>query len=110
MRDTDPTNPTPATPDSPMSTEDMATVRDLLLRAYPDIVPELINGTTIVELTASIEPARAAYQRIAEQTARPAPASPPAVPAGGAQQVIDSDRLPTAEKLRRGLASRGQDR
>lgn len=86
--------------------DDLATVRDLIVRAHPDIVPELVTGTSIAELNASIEPARAAYQRIAGQTTRPEPSIPPSVPAGGAHQIIDPDRLPTAEKLRRGLAGR----
>ncbi len=95
---------TNAIPDN--AAEDLATVRDLIVRAHPDIVPELITGTSIAELTASVEPARAAYHRIVTQPQRLAPAVPPPVPAGGAQQIVDPDRLPTAEKLRRGLAGR----
>jgi hypothetical protein len=105
MSDTAPTDAT--TNDAPDNVaDDLTTVRDLIVRAHPDIVPELVTGTSIAELTAAIEPARAAYQRIAEQTTRQAPPVPPSVPAGGAHQIIDPDRLPTAEKLRRGLAAR----
>jgi hypothetical protein len=100
-------------------TDDLSTVRDLILRAHPDAVPELITGGTIAELTASIEPARAAYQRVVEAALRPdgergeggkdgeGPA-PPTVPAGGAPMVVDLDRLPTAELLRRGVAQRSR--
>jgi hypothetical protein len=104
MSATEPTE-TGANAASDNTADDLATVRDLIVCAHPDIVPELVTGTSIAELTASIEPARAAYQRIAEQTTRPATV-PPSVPAGGAQQIVDPDRLPTAEKLRRGLAAR----
>jgi hypothetical protein len=111
MNEIDPTGPaTPPELAPSMSEDDLAAVRELVLRAHPDIVPELLTGMTIADLTASIEPARAAYQRIAEQTMRPEPVIPPSVPAGGTQQIIDPDRLPTAEKLRRGLASRDRTR
>ncbi len=84
---------------------DLGAVRELVLRAHPDAVPELVSGATVDELLASIEPARAAYARIAE---RIAPATTiPSVPAGGAGPVpLDPDRLPAPEKIRRGLASR----
>lgn len=90
-------------------TNDLTTVRDLILRAHPDVVPELVSGGTIAELTAAIEPARAAYERIAEGVRSQETAvreTPPAVPAGGAPMVIDLDRLPTAELLRRGVEQR----
>ncbi len=91
--------------------DELAAVREVVLRAHPDVVPELVRGATVAEVLASIEPARAAYARIAAQigpapTASPAP-SAPVIPAGGAGPVpIDPDRLPAPEKIRRGLASR----
>lgn len=93
-----------------LSPEDLASVRELVLRANPDVVPELITGASVTELTASIEPARAAYQRIVEAGRREGAGAgnPPVVPAGGATQVIDPDRLPTAEKLRRGVELRSR--
>ena len=93
------------------SGDELAAVREVVLRAHPDVVPELVRGATIAEVLASIEPARAAYARIAVQIGPAPPASPsppaPAIPAGGAGPVpIDPDRLPAPEKIRRGLASR----
>ena len=95
---------------------ELAAVRELALKAHPDAVPELVGGASVAELMASVEPARAAYRRIAEaavgrvqaQAAAPAvPPVPPAVPAGDAPRVVvDVDRLPAAEKIRRGLARR----
>ncbi len=57
-------------------------VRQVVLAAYPDSVPELIRGETVPELLASIEPARAAYARVAETVG--AAAEPVACRAGGA--------------------------
>ena len=80
-------------------------VRQVVLAAYPDSVPELIWGETVPALLASIEPARAAYARVAESVAVPAQAgTPPVVPAGGGGAVFDPGALPAAEKVRRGIA------
>ena len=85
--------------------EQVAAVRDLVLRAHPEIVPELLRGNSLEELLASVQPATEAYARIAEllkseeETLR--------VPAGGSPAVtVDAASLPAAEKIRRGLASR----
>jgi len=81
-------------------------VRELVLLAHPEVVPELVQGETIAELLASVEPARQAYAALAErfQATVPAVAN---VPAGGVTAApVDLDRLPAAEKLRRGLADR----
>jgi hypothetical protein len=88
--------------------DDLRAVRDLILGAHPEIVPELVMGSTIAELTASVATARAAYQRVAEaaRQASSGGAAAPAVPAGGATAAIDPDRLSSAEKLRRGIAAR----
>ncbi|MFL5759819.1 MAG: hypothetical protein ACJ789_08770 [Thermomicrobiales bacterium] len=85
---------------------DLAVVRELVLKAHPDVVPELIAGNSVAELTASIEPAKAAFQRIAEAMTSPLGGRtmpPPAVPAGGSAPAIDPDTLPAAEKIRRGI-------
>jgi hypothetical protein len=93
-----------------LSAEELAAVRELALRAYPETVPELVGGESVSALLGSLEPAAAAYRRIADGVAAQAPASAPiapAVPAGSAPPVaIDPDRLPSVEKIRRGLASR----
>jgi hypothetical protein len=100
-----------ATDETTPETDDVTMVRELILRAHPDVVPELVTGTTIAELTAAIEPARAAYARISEGVRSQefgAREGPPAVPAGGVPTVVDLDRLPTAELLRRGVEQRSR--
>ncbi len=97
--------------------EDLAAVRDLALRAHPDTVPELVGGATVAEIVASLEPARAAYRRVAERAGGSAVGTSgtpitvanrlPPVPAGDApRSVVDPDRLSAGEKIRRGLAER----
>jgi hypothetical protein len=94
-------------PDGHDPATDLAAVRELVLRAHPDVVPELVTGETIAGLIASVEPARAAYARLTESLsiAQEAPPASP-VPAGGSAPIaVDPDRLPAAEKIRRGLAT-----
>jgi len=88
--------------------EELATVRELALRAHPDVVPELVGGSSVAEIVASVEPARAAYQRVAGAVSSRVPVpEAPVVPAGNAPAMaVDPDLLPAAEKIRRGLASR----
>lgn len=84
----------------------VALVRELARKAHPDAVPELIDGDDAEAIAASIEPARAAYARLKEQLAGEPGSKPPAnVPAGGNPPAIDPDRLPPAEKIRRGVAT-----
>ncbi len=94
-----------------LSEDDLAAVRELALRAYPETVPEMVSGESIAALMQSLEPAAAAYQRIAAGVAARAPATvaavAPVVPAGSAPAVtVDLERLPSVEKIRRGLATR----
>lgn len=95
---------------------DVSAVRQLVLLAHPDTVPELVAGGTVEALLASVAPARAAYQRVIASVPAPAQAAPaapvlpvaPTVPAGAAPPLaVDPDRLPPGEKIRRGLAARG---
>jgi hypothetical protein len=88
-----------------VSAEELAAVRGLILQAHLDVVPELVTGSTVGELTASVEAARAAYAGVVSRQPS-ATTTPPAVPAGGATIVVDPANLPTAEKIRRGLANR----
>ena len=88
--------------------DDVALVRELARRAYPDAVAELIDGESAEEIAASIEPARTAYARLKAEIGAARPVAMAQVPAGGMSPAIDPDRLPAAEKIRRGLAkSRG---
>lgn len=105
----DPTPEHPPRASNDSQTEEIATIRDLVLRAHPDVVPELITGTSVAELLSTIEPAQAAYGRLLEtvRSSQPRATSVPAVPAGGSVPVpIDPDRLPPAEKIRRGIHAR----
>jgi len=47
--------------------EAVALVRELVFQAHPDVVRELLVGETLADILASVGPARAAYQRIAER-------------------------------------------
>ena len=90
---------------------DLAAVRELALRAYPETVPELVGGESVAAILSSLEPAAAAYQRIAAGLVTvegmSAAEAAPRVPAGGAAPVaVDPERLPAVEKIRRGLATR----
>src|SRR5215212_7728636 len=57
---------TPAGGDS-AGGDELGKVRELVLKAHPDVVPDLVRGSSVDELIASVEPARSAYQRIADQ-------------------------------------------
>lgn len=84
--------------------DDLAAVRDLVVAAHPDVVPEMIGGASVAEIVASVTPAREAYRRVVETAATSRAA--PSVPAGNAPPVaIDPEMLPPTEKIRRGLAS-----
>ena len=115
------TSPTATSPAG--SGEDLTKVRDLVIKANPDVVPDLIRGSSVDELIASVEPARTAYQRVADQvragastteaaaaataaTASTAAEQPPRVPAGGGSNVVDPGDLKPTTKIARALADR----
>jgi hypothetical protein len=103
---------TPIEPPLPDDWDDVAAVREVVLAAYRDCVPELVRGSTVKEVLNSVTPAREAFARLVEELAARQPAQPvdipkpPVVPAGGAALVIDPDLLPPTEKLRRAIAAR----
>ena len=83
-------------------------IRDLVLKANPDLVPEMVRGETLTELMTSVEPARAAYQRIVEAVRSRGRTTAPVVPAGGAVSPVAIDDLTADGLIKRGLAqSRG---
>ena len=61
------TTPVPPIANSQQPQADLGKVRELVLKAHPDVVPDLVRGSSVDELIASVEPARGAYQRIADQ-------------------------------------------
>jgi hypothetical protein len=94
--------------------DDVTLVRDFILATDPALVPELVTGTDVGAVLASVTAARAAYRRIAERVGagqpvagaatRPTPA--PVVPAGGAAPfVIDPGDLSSGELIRRGISA-----
>jgi hypothetical protein len=104
---------------TPPAGDDLALVRELVLKAHPDVVPELIGGDSVASLVASISPAQAAYADLAARiqansvsssgsnSVPSSTGSAPRVPAGStAPAPIDPDRIPTAEKIRRGVRDR----
>ena len=114
----------PETPDATgtaQAGDDLSLVRELVLKAHPDVVPELIGGDSVASIVASISPAQAAYADLAARiqansvsgsASNSAPGSgsdgvPPRVPAGSAAPApLDPERIPTAEKIRRGVRDR----
>jgi hypothetical protein len=79
-----------------------------------------VLGSSVDELIASVEPARSAYQRIAERVeksrsrevedlqsrSRELAEQPPVVPAGGAATVVDPTNLAPTTKIAQALAAR----
>ena len=121
------TSPPPsANSEEPVRAAELNTVRELVLKAHPDVVPDLIAGRSVDELIASVEPARTVYQRIADQvreassregeearsreerdaSSTPSLVQPPAVPAGGAATVVDPGDLAPTSKIAQALAAR----
>ena len=111
--------------------EELGKVRELVLKAHPDVVPDLVRGSSVDELIASVEPARSAYQRIADQVrktetvaagevgsrkseessnVRPPTSDPivqpPTVPAGGGTNVAEPGDLGPTTKIAQALAAR----
>ena len=93
-------------PDSGTNTPeiDLGRVRELVLAAHPDVVPEMVQGTTFDELMASVEPAREAYQRVAGDAVRQA--APPKLAAQPGQRsttLAEVESLSPLGKISEGL-------
>lgn len=97
---------------------DTTILRELILRAHPDVVPELVRGETLHELLATIPDAQAAYARIvvATQTADAGSASgvvqlplPLPIPAGGGTRTSHTniESLSPMAKIIEGLRAGG---
>jgi hypothetical protein len=81
-------------------------IRELVLKANPDLVAEMVRGESLTELMASVEPARAAYQRIAESVRSEARTAAPVVPAGGTGGAVAIEDLTADGLIKRALARR----
>lgn len=81
-------------------------LRELVMRAYPDVVPELLSGETVEEMLASLPAAQEAYGRIVAETRV---AHPEPVPAGGGGRAFPMDvaSMSPGLKIREGLRRSG---
>ena len=92
--------------------DDLALARALILKAHPEIVPELVTGASLAEMLASVPAAEAAWARVIETargTAIPSPADRErgtAVPSGGGVRSagVNLDGLGPMAKIRAGLS------
>jgi hypothetical protein len=97
-----------ATPDTPEAPNELALARELVLRAHPEVVHELISGSSLAELLASVPAAEAAFARVAATTraasTREATSTP--VPGGGAVRSasVNVEGLGPLAKIRAGLS------
>jgi hypothetical protein len=69
-----------------MSAAQLERLREVLVAAHPDAVPELIAGATFEALLDSVDGARAAFTRVRDESARVLAAG---VPRGGGTREID---------------------
>jgi len=96
----------PEEPEDTASSEDeLALARELVLRAHPATVPELVSGSSLAELLASVPAAEAAYARIAATAREATQPGVATVPAGGVVRSasINVDGLSPLAKIRTGL-------
>lgn len=84
--------------------DDAGLLRDLIVRAHPDAIPELIRGASLREMLESLPEAQAAFARVAQ--AATAQAKPP-VPSGSAIRSREPNptNLSPAEKIRSAMNS-----
>ncbi|MGI8857135.1 MAG: hypothetical protein ACR2JW_15430 [Thermomicrobiales bacterium] len=75
-------------------------LRATLAAAHPDAIPELIGGETVGAIVASLETAKAAYQRTVERTKA---ALPVAAGGGGRPVGVDVRTLSPLAKISMGL-------
>ena len=106
---------------APSNTTELDAVREIVRKAHPQAVAELIAGDSVAAILESVPAAEAAYQRIAGEispasTNPPAsssssssnpPAAAPHVPSGtppaAVGSFVDVAALPAFEKIRRGV-------
>lgn len=83
-----------------LSDAERETLRATLAAAHPDAIPELIGGETVGAIVASLETAKAAYQRTIERTKA---ALPVAAGGGGRPVGVDISKLSPLAKISMGL-------
>jgi hypothetical protein len=87
---------------------DLNQIRDLVLAAHPDVVPEMVRGESFDELMASVEPARGAYQRIVGQMTEKTETQPVAPkvasqPGRRGATIVEIESLSPLGKISEGL-------
>ena len=94
-------------PDTPEAPDELTLARELVLKAHPDVVHELVSGNSLAEMMASIPAAEAAFARVvaATQSAASLEAATAMVPGGGAVRSasVNVDGLGPLAKIRAGL-------
>ena len=83
-----------------LSADERQTLQATLAAAHPDAIPELIVGETVGAIIASVETAKAAYQRTIERTKA---ALPVAAGGGGRPVGVDVAKLSPLAKISMGL-------
>lgn len=98
--------PEPVDPAEPVATVPLDALRALVLRAYPEALPELVSGDTLEALLASAERARELRARLLAE----AQAAAPPVAAGAPRGAGDPEagRLSPLAKIAWALAGREQ--
>jgi hypothetical protein len=96
---------------APSTEHDAQQLRDLIVRAHPDTVPELLQGGSLAELLACLPAAQAAYARVAETAQSGGVEEVGNVPvAAGAtlrSLAAQAEGLSPLAKIRVGLTRRG---
>lgn len=92
-------------PAEPVATVPLDALRALVLRAYPEALPELVSGETLEELLASAERAVALRERLLAEAQRAVPPVSAGAPRGLAEPEVG--RLSPFEKIARAIAGRG---
>ena len=81
--------------------------RQAVVASHPDIIPELVEGSTVEEIDASLEAARAAYHRAVERARQSSVQSLPASnPARSASPPADVRSAPAIAKIAWALGRR----
>jgi hypothetical protein len=96
---------TPDGGDATATPDDARIIRDLILQAHPDVVPELVQGTTLPELLASLPAAQEAWRNAVERLRQPSDGATPAaptIPSGASVRSVslDLDALTPLAKIR----------
>ncbi len=83
-----------------LSAADRQALRATLATAHPNAIPELIGGETVGEMVASLETAKAAYQRTIDSAKT---ATPVSAGGGGRPVGVDVAKLSPMAKISIGL-------